>query len=158
LVSVLRRAAEHRGTAFIEILQNCHVFNDGAFEAITNKNTGAANQLQLEHGKPMVFGSNHEHGLSLDRATLKLRRVENVASGSATEPVLVHDESSPMIAHLLAAMEFPEFPVPLGVLHADSQPTYEDLLGQMDAQAKEKAHGGLEAILRSGQVWQVPAG
>ena len=158
LVSVLRRAAEHRGTAFIEILQNCHVFNDGAFEAITNKNTWAANQLQLEHGKPMVFGSNREHGLSLDRSTLKLHRVENFASGSSTEPILIHDESSPMIAQLLASMQFPEFPVPLGVLHANSLPTYEDLLRQLDAQAKEKAQGGLEAVLKSGQVWQVPAG
>jgi 2-oxoglutarate ferredoxin oxidoreductase subunit beta len=158
LVSVLRRAAEHRGTAFIEILQNCHVFNDGAFEAITNKTTGTANQLLMEHGKPMVFGSNREYGLSLDRATLKLRRVENLTSDGTSEPILIHDESSAIIAQLLASMEFPEFPVPLGVLHANSQPTYEDLLRQMDANAKEKAHGGLEAVLRSGQVWQVPAG
>jgi 2-oxoglutarate ferredoxin oxidoreductase subunit beta len=154
LVDVLRRAATHRGTAFVEILQNCHVFNDGAFEAITNKTTAAENQLRLEHGKPMLFGPKRDRGLVLDNSTLKLRKVQ---VGSTDQPLLVHDEFNPVMAQLLANLDFPDFPVPLGVLHSSAEPTYEDQLHRLDAQANVKARGGLEQLLRSGQVWKVPA-
>lgn len=154
LMDVLRRAAVHRGTAFVEILQNCHVFNDGAFEAITSKSTATENQLRLVPGQPMLFGAKREYGLALDRSTLKLRRVRADAPDA---DILLHDEGNPVIAQLLAGLDFPEFPVPLGVLHASPQATYEDQLQQLDAQAKQKAKGGVGELLNSGQVWRVPA-
>ncbi len=154
LVEVLRRAAAHRGTAFVEILQNCPVFNDGAFDAITNKAPAPSNQLRLQQGQPLLFGPNRDQGLTLDTATLRLRRIQ---VGATDAPLLVHDEANPVIAQLLATLSFPEFPVPLGVLHSSTQPTYEEQLHRLDAQAGERGRGGLEAILRSGQVWQVPA-
>jgi 2-oxoglutarate ferredoxin oxidoreductase subunit beta len=154
LVNVLRRAAQHRGTAFVEILQNCHVFNDGAFEAVTSKATAATNQLRLEHGKPMLFGASTDQGIVLDRASLKLQRASAMADSAA---ILQHDESNPVMAQFLASMAFPDFPVPLGVLYAAAEPTYEQQLHRLDAQAKEKSRGGLDALLKSGQVWRVPA-
>ena len=154
LVDVLRRAASHRGTAFVEILQNCHVFNDAAFESITNKTTAAANQLRVENGKPLIFGEGKDKGLALDSASLKIGTVENLGGNGAAKSLLVHDESSPILAQCLASLTYPEFPVPLGVLYSSSAPTYEDQLEVLNKQAKEKARGGLEAILKSGQVWQ----
>jgi 2-oxoglutarate/2-oxoacid ferredoxin oxidoreductase subunit beta len=153
LLDVLRRAAAHRGTAFVEILQNCHVFNDAAFDAVTNKATAASHQLRLEHGKPMLFGEDRSQGLALDHSALKLCRVENVGTNGTTDSVLVHDESNAVMAHLLASLESPEFPVPLGVLSAISLPTYEDQL--RNTQSTAKGTGGLQALLNSGQVWQV---
>jgi len=154
LVEVLRRAANHRGTALVEILQNCHVFNDAAFESITNKSTAAANQLRLESGKPLVFGDAKDQGLALDPATLKVSRVEGLGTNGAPRSLLVHDESNPLLAQCLASLAFPEFPVPLGVLYSNTAPTYEDQLLQLDNQARVKARGGLEALLKSGQVWE----
>jgi len=157
LVDVLRRAARHRGTAFVEILQNCHVFNDAAFEQITNKTTASANQLRLEPGKPLIYGAGNDKGLALDPATLGISKVDTTVSNGSTKNLLVHDESSPILAQCLASLSFPEYPVPLGVLYANSLPTYEDQLHHLDTQAKETARGGLQALLKSGQVWQVPA-
>lgn len=157
LVDVLRRAAQHRGTAFVEILQNCHVFNDAAFEVITNKAGAGSHQLRVEQGKPLVFGDSKNLGLALDSSALKLAKVENVAINGGASAVLAHDETNPILAQLLASLPSPEFPMPLGVLYATSYPTYEDQLRQLNSQAKEKAHGGLEALMKSGQVWQVPA-
>jgi len=154
LVDVLRRAANHRGTAFVEILQNCHVFNDTAFESITNKATAAANQLRLESGKPLTFGEGNDQGLMLDPSSFKLSRVQGVEINGAPKSLLVHNESSSILAQCLASLTYPDFPVPLGVLYANSAPTYEDQLHLLDNQAKDKARGGLEALLRSGQVWE----
>ena len=156
LVDVLRRAARHHGTAFVEILQNCHVFNDAAFEGITNKASAASNQLRLEHGKPLIYGEANDKGLVLNTAKLSLAKVESLEMNGASKNLLVHDESSSILAQLLATLSHPDFPVPLGVLYANSLPTYEDQLQLLDAEAKEKARGGLESLLRSGQVWQVP--
>lgn len=157
LMDVLRRAARHRGTAFVEILQNCHVFNDAAFEQITNRASASDNQMRLEHGRPLIYGEGNKKGLALETAPLKLAKVEDLGTNGATRSLLVHDETNPILAQFLASLTFPEYPVPLGVLYANPLPTYEDQLRQLDFQAKEKACGGLASLLSSGQVWQVPA-
>jgi 2-oxoglutarate/2-oxoacid ferredoxin oxidoreductase subunit beta len=157
LVDVLRRAAHHRGTALVEILQNCHVFNDAAFQSITSKSTAATNQLRLENGKPLTYGDAHDMGLALDTTTLRLAKLENLGTNGASKRLLVHDESSPILAQLLASLAYPDFPVPLGVLYANPLPTYEDQLHNLDQQANSSARGGLESLLKSGQVWQVPS-
>ena len=157
LVDVLRRAAHHRGTAFVEILQNCNVFNDAAFEHITNKASASANQLRLEHGKPLIYGEAKDKGLALEITTLKLAKMESLESNGLTKSLLLHDETNPMLAQFLASLAYPEYPVPLGVLYANSLPTYEEQLQHLDFQASEKSHGGLESLLKGGRVWQVPA-
>lgn len=156
LLEVLRRAAQHRGTAFVEILQNCHVFNDGAFEAITNKDTTATRQLRVQHGQPLTFGPAGEWALGFDPQTLQLKQLD-LSKGPNGVHALRFDETNAMHAQLLATLDSPEFPVPMGVLHAVSQPTYEEQLAQADARARARAHGSVEDLLRSGQVWEVPA-
>ncbi len=153
LQSVLRRAAEHRGTSFVEILQNCPVFNDGAFDDVTDRATIDEHQLLLEHGKPLIFGPGGDRGIRLD----KNMEPEVVAlNGANSEQLLVHDETNDALAYFLTRLERPRFPVPLGVLRAVQHPTYEDRVHeQIDAlhgAADEKA---FDALFASGDTWQV---
>lgn len=157
LVEVLRRAAHHRGVAFVEILQNCHVFNDAAFDTITSKATAASNQMHLEQAKPIRFGANQSLGLTLDPTTMKLCKMSWADHAGPPESALVHDESNPMLAQLLASLEFPDFALPLGVIHAISLPTYEDQLYKLDVQSKAQVTGGLQSLLSSGQTWRAGA-
>lgn len=152
LAGVLRRAEEHRGTSFVEIYQNCNVFNDQAFEAFSGREHQATRQLHVEHGAPLRFGREGELGLSFNPKTLAL---EVVRSADANE-LLVHDETNPMVAQLLTRMPFPEFPVALGVLYAAPRTTYGELLAERAARAAH--HPGpssLEALLSSGETWTV---
>ncbi len=151
-----KRAALHHGTSFVEIYQNCVVFNDEAFASFTDKDRKADTQLQVEHGKPMLFGANREKGLRLNTKTLSLEVVTLGEGGVSLDDILMHDETNPVIGSLLARMPFPEFPVALGVLHARERVCYEDDLGeqQRDALAK-RGKGDLDKLLRSGAVWTV---
>jgi 2-oxoglutarate/2-oxoacid ferredoxin oxidoreductase subunit beta len=146
---VLKRAAAHSGTSFVEIYQNCNVFNDGAFDAFREKATQVEHQLVLEHGKPMLFGPDNAKGLRFDTKSFGLEVVE------ASHPdVLVHDETNSSMASMLARMPFPEFPVALGVLYRREQDTYDFRVSQQVAAATEKhGRGDLEALLRSGETW-----
>src|SRR5207247_3268259 len=113
LVGVLERAHEHRGASFVEVFQNCVVFNDGVFDNFTAKEIAPEAQLHLEHGKPLVFGKNRETGLRLKRDKLELEVVDVGANGVGQEGVLVHDERNRALAQLLTGLEPPAFPVAL---------------------------------------------
>jgi 2-oxoglutarate ferredoxin oxidoreductase subunit beta len=156
LSDVIRRAAAHVGTAFIEIYQNCNVFNDGAFDAFKESDVKAERQVRVEHGKPLLFGANKDKGLRLDPRTLGLEVVRLGENGATLEDVLVHDETNPMFAAMLTRMPFPEFPVALGVLHATLRPTYDGTLRAQQKAAKEKAgNGDLQKLLRGGSTWTI---
>jgi 2-oxoglutarate ferredoxin oxidoreductase subunit beta len=156
LGQVLRRAAEHKGTAFIEIYQNCNVFNDEAFESFRAKEVKADRQLRVEHGKPMLFGANNDKGLRLDPRTLSLEIATVGKDGITEQDVLVHDETNSIIANMLARMPFPQFPVALGVLYAVQRPTYVGaLLEQREAAVKKFGPPDLDKLLNSGNTWQV---
>src|SRR6187399_390751 len=105
LTDVLRRAAQHRGTAFMEIYQNCNVFNDGAFDDFRGK-AGKEHQIIVAHGKPLLFGKNNERGLRLRPGSMDLEVVEVGVGGITEADVLVHDETNPLLAYLLARMPF----------------------------------------------------
>jgi len=156
---VLARAARHRGGAMIEILQNCPVFNDGAFVAISDKKNRAQAQLVLEHGKPLLFGANNEKGIRMGSGFAP--EVVEVGDGPGQVPVgeiLVHDEScaNPAYAFMLAGMEGPSFPTPMGVFRAVSEPCYDELAVRQIAQAKEmRGAGNLEKLFRAGTTWEV---
>lgn len=157
-LTLLERAYHHKGGAIIEILQNCPVFNDGVWVDITDKANKPMRQLLLEHGKPMLFGKNNEFGIRLKR-NLEPEVVE-VGDGPGKVPVseiLVHDESaSSTYAHMLATMQSPEFPVPVGVIRAESKPTYNDLAcGQLQNATAAKGEGDLKELLYSGMTWTV---
>ncbi len=152
LQEVLRRAHGHRGTAFVEILQNCNIFNDGAFSSLTERELKADHQLALEHGKPLLFGRNRERGIRLDGLRPEVVSVADVGEAA----ILIHDETNPVLASLLAQMMPPEFPMPIGVLYAVERPVYEDAVRHQVAAAKEKrGQGNLARLFATGDVWTV---
>jgi 2-oxoglutarate ferredoxin oxidoreductase subunit beta len=153
---VLRRAADHKGGTFTEIYQNCNVFNDDAFASFTDKSAKEDRQIFVEHGKPLLFGVGKKKGLAIDARTLSLR-VVTLGEGFATEKdVLVHDETNPTIATMLARMPYPEFPVAMGVLYAVERTTYERTVTDQRARATTKlGKGSLEKLLHSGETWTV---
>ena len=156
LASCIQRAAKHTGTTFLEIYQNCNVFNDGAFKNFTGKDHKEERQLRVEHGKPLLFGKDRKKGLRIDPKTLRLAVVTVGEDGITEDDVLVHDETNENIAHMLVRMPFPEFPIALGVLYAKERPTYDAALTSLRRDAEEKAgKGDLEALLNSGATWTV---
>ena len=150
---VLKRAAEHKGAAFVEILQNCNVFNDGAFSALTDRETKADTQLVLEHGKPMIFGKNKDRGIRLKGMTPE---VVTLGNGVSANDLLVHDENDIMLGFLLSRMAPPAFPTPIGVFRILQRPTFDALMNNQiqDAVAKS-GEGDIEQLLYRGDVWTV---
>lgn len=155
LSTILEKAASHKGTSFVEILQNCKVFNDNAFGAYTGKDVRDDNMLFLEHGEPMIFGKDKDKGIMLDGLNPK---VVSLGNGVSESDLLVHDEAclEPSLAYFLSRMRHPDFPVPVGVFRSVTKPTYEALLEDQISQARqEKGDGDLDALLRSGDTWSV---
>src|SRR5215212_8878242 len=126
MVTTFQRAAAHKGSAFVEIYQNCKIFNDGVFEYATDKSVKADNLLYLEHGKPLIFGKDKNKGIRLNG--LKPEVVE-VGKDCQLDDILTHDEAAeePTLAYLLSRMSRPAFPEPVGVLRSVRKPTYEEL-------------------------------
>jgi len=156
MASVLKRAAEHKGTAFVEIYQNCIVFNDGAYEAISDKSVRDDARLLLEHGKPLVFGKNKDKGVRL--RGLEPEVVTLGANGVTEADLVVHDEVAEHsgLAFFLSQFDAPKFPVPLGVFRAVSQPCYEELNNQLHADARaRRGQGDLATLLNSGDTWTI---
>ncbi|MFA5582471.1 MAG: 2-oxoacid:ferredoxin oxidoreductase subunit beta [Paracoccaceae bacterium] len=149
---LLMRAHANKGTSFVEIYQNCVVFNDGVFADFTGKKNAPQTQLWLEHGKPMLF-DNGSKGLHLNRDTLRLEVID-VVDGD-TSNVLVHDETNRAVAHMLIEMPFPDFPVALGVLYCNPGPSYEEQLMQQNRAAEQGKKADFAALLRRGQTWEV---
>jgi 2-oxoglutarate ferredoxin oxidoreductase subunit beta len=151
MMSVLRRAATHKGAAFVEIWQNCVVFNDGAFDEWSERDVRDERLLKLEHQKPLVYGKAKDKGLRIGGGfTLEQ---------GAAEGAVVHDESrdSVSLAMALAALE-PPFPQVMGVLRAVELPTVDQLAREQEREAaKAKGPATLEALLQSGDVWDVEA-
>jgi 2-oxoglutarate ferredoxin oxidoreductase subunit beta len=158
LQEVLRRAAAHRGTAFVEILQNCPVYNDGEWETIEDRRTRVEAALPLEHGRPLVFGARgRRHGIRFEHGVphrIELADDQDpVAAG-----VTVHDEKveRPAYAFALASLTPPAFPTPVGVLRAVERPSYERMLdAQIEAAVAQRGPGDLRALLHSGDTWTV---
>jgi len=152
---VLRRAAEHRGTSFVEVYQNCIVFNDGAFEYATDRQLRSEHTLELEHGKPLVFGKDREKGIRLRGLDPE---IVTLGSGVTEQDLLVHDEKAtqPSLAYLLSRMHYPEFPEPIGVFRAVDRPKYDELLNQQIEEAiRARGPGNLDSLFHSGETWEV---
>jgi len=156
MAGVLKRAAEHRGSAFVEIFQNCIVFNDGAYDAITDKSVRDDARLLLEHGKPLVFGKNKDKGIRLRGLEPEVVAIGEHAASEAD--LVMHDESAEHsgLAFFLSQFDAPNFPVPLGVFRAVRQPTYEEMNIQLHADAEaRKGRGTLDALFNSGDTWTI---
>jgi 2-oxoglutarate/2-oxoacid ferredoxin oxidoreductase subunit beta len=156
MIETLRRAATHKGTAFIEIYQNCNVFNDGAFDSFTDKSVRADRELHVEHGAPLIFGAKRDKALSIDSRTLSLKVVTLGEGGATEKDVLIHDETNATLAYMLARMPYPEFPVAVGVLYAVTRPTYDETVREQRKAATAKSGPpSLDKLLHSGNTWQV---
>ncbi|MFY7997224.1 MAG: 2-oxoacid:ferredoxin oxidoreductase subunit beta [Candidatus Kapaibacteriota bacterium] len=158
LGAMLRRAADHKGTSFLEIYQNCVVFNDGAFDEFTDKATKPERVLFLEHGQPLIFGANKDKGIRLDGLKPE---VVSLASGEySAEDLVIYDEHDPTLAFLIANLTYnPDFPRPVGVFLNVDRPCYEDeITAQIDA-AKSTPKGSntsLQALFASpGYEWTI---
>ncbi len=158
LKDTLRAAAAHKGSAFVEILQNCNIFNDGAWTGVTEKDARSEHVIQIEHGKPLVFGKSRDKGIR--RKPDGDIEVVPLGNGISESDLIVHDahHPRPSYAFLLSHMEGrPGFPTPIGVLRAwDDLPRYEDVVNdQVAAIIQQKGPGNLNKLLRGGDVWEV---
>jgi 2-oxoglutarate/2-oxoacid ferredoxin oxidoreductase subunit beta len=163
LTSVLRAAAQHSGTALVEIYQNCNIFNDGAFEVLKDKTSAQEAVIRLEHGKPIRFGAPAEDGLGSkgvvrDRATGDLRVIDVTAEG--TDGILVHDAGSatPTTAFALSRLADPHtlHHTPIGVFRDVDRPVYDtDMREQIDQAIDQKGKGDLAALLAGKDTWTV---
>lgn len=158
LQASLIRANQHRGTSFLEIYQNCNIFNDGAFEVFTEKSTKAEEVLFLEHGKPLVFGASANKGIRLDG--FKPVVVE-LGENFSADDLWVHDERDFFKAQILVRM-FDEpslpghLPRPFGVFFETDRPCYEDMMNlQIEEVIASKGNGDLDKLLRGNETWTI---
>ena len=151
---MIKRAYGHKGTSFLEIYQNCNIFNDGAFAPFTDKDTKSDKVLRLENGQPMTFGVEQTKGIRLDGNT---PIVVDIGDKWSLDDVLVHDESDYVIASLLSNLTYqPDFPDPIGVIYAIDSPTYEDLMvDQINAAIEMKGAESVQNMLNTGDTWVV---
>jgi 2-oxoglutarate ferredoxin oxidoreductase subunit beta len=157
LAETLKRAHQHQGTSFVEIYQDCNIYNAGAFEWATDRKIRANHVLELEHGEPLIFGENSDQGIRLNGLT---PQVVKPGIDCDREDLLVHDERAQdsTLATLLSRLRYPEFPEMFGVLRDVERPIYEDLAAEQIRLAQEKsADTDLNSLFNSGDTWEVSA-
>ncbi|HUE60704.1 MAG TPA: 2-oxoacid:ferredoxin oxidoreductase subunit beta [Acidimicrobiales bacterium] len=155
MMETFRRAYAHQGASFVEVYQNCNVFNDGAFEQILSKDARPQMLISLEHGKPVRFGPEGEHGVVMEDGSARIVDVAEVGE----DALLVHDEhrEDPSLAFALSRLSTgPTMPTPVGVFRAVERPHYGELVDQqLVAAAQNKGPGDLAKLLTSGSTWTV---
>jgi 2-oxoglutarate/2-oxoacid ferredoxin oxidoreductase subunit beta len=157
LQSMLIRAHGHKGASFLEIYQNCNIFNDGAFEIFTEKASKANEALFLEQGQPLVFGANRDKGIRLDGFTPV---VVNLNEGFSLDDLWVHDEQDVYKAQILTRMfddprKAEHLPRPFGVFYQTERPVYEEMMQEQIDLAKEKRTADLDRLLKGSEVWNI---
>ncbi len=153
--AIIKRAAAHKGTSFVEIYQNCNVFNDGAFFQFTEKETKDDSVVFLEHGKPLVFGKEKDKGVRLNGFTPE---VVSLKDGTySVNDLLVHDETDTTLSFILADMTYKaSVPRPIGTFLAVERPVYEeDMERQIDLAKEKRGEGDMVKLLNSGETWVV---
>ncbi|MBI3783649.1 MAG: 2-oxoacid:ferredoxin oxidoreductase subunit beta [Deltaproteobacteria bacterium] len=153
LQETIRRAHEHQGTSFIEILQDYNLFNDGAFAGLTEKDTKAETQLVLEQGKPRIFGKNRDKGIRMSGGKLE---VVGLSGGYSETDLVQHDETDPHLAFLLSTLPPAAFPTPVGVLRCVERTPYDEIVAEQMRKAVEtQGPGDLATLLNRGDTWVV---
>jgi 2-oxoglutarate ferredoxin oxidoreductase subunit beta len=155
LINTLEAAANHKGASFVEIYQNCNIFNDGAFRAFTDKPVRGDRMLYLEAGQPMLYGDDKQHGIGLNDTT---PCAIDINSEADVARALIHDPAEPghITANMLARFQYPDMPVPMGVFRNISQPTYGELLTQQITDAKaQHGEGDLAQLVAGDSTWLV---
>ena len=149
------RAKAHKGASFVEIIQNCIVYNDGIFAEFAEKAVAAERQLHVKHGQPMIWGKAKDKGLRLNHKTLALEAVTIGQAGITVDDILVHDEKNKVLANMLVGLKLPDFPEVLGVIYCDPAPSYEHQVVEQDMAARAKGAADLDKLLQSGKTWVV---
>ena len=154
LEKVMARAAAHRGTSFVEVYQDCNIYNHQTWFYASQKKTRPDSTIQLEPGKPMIFGADSDKGLQMDGTRLK---VVELGNGVSESDLLLHDETDRGLAFMLTQLSFPEFPEPLGIIYASTeQETYDHVVHEQIRQAIEMdGKGDLHKLLHEGETWVV---
>ncbi len=152
---ILAKAHKHKGVSFVEIYQNCIIFNKDAFGEVVGRENREDRALYLEHGKPLIFGKNKDKAIALDGFKTK---IVDISGGIEGKNILVHNENdpSPNYAYLLSQMDYPEMPVPFGIFRSIEKPTYDEMLTeQSKISVEKKGKGDLRKILYTEDVWTV---
>ncbi|TCZ74198.1 2-oxoacid:ferredoxin oxidoreductase subunit beta [Flaviaesturariibacter aridisoli] len=157
LQAMLLRAHGHHGTSFLEIYQNCNIFNDGAFEIFTEKGSKPEEALFLENGKPLVFGATQNKGIRLNGLRPE---VVTLGEGYSADDLWIHDEGDLLKAQLLTRMfDDPKadhhLPRPFGVFYSVERPVYEDMMALQIEDAKARKGADLDKLLRGNEVWNI---
>ena len=158
LPEVLKAAYHHKGAAFIEIFQNCIVYNKDVFDDFAAPKGAEGRQLWLKHGEPMLFGSEKSggtRGIALDAEKLTLTVVDVVDGDWQAAGVIVHDVRNRSVAHMLVELPFGPFPMALGVIYDDPRATFEEVVHDQNAEARKGKTANLAALLAKGQTWTV---
>ena len=154
LDSILHRAIEHKGTSFVEIYQDCNIFNHKAWFYASQKDTKPETTILLEQGKPLIFGANRDKGIRFNKGKME---VVELGNGVSEDDLVVHDETDHSLAFWYAQMCHPEFPEPIGVLHANpSKPTYDRLvIEQVEASIAKNPTADLQQLIQGRETWEV---
>jgi 2-oxoglutarate ferredoxin oxidoreductase subunit beta len=153
LGETLAKAAAHKGTSFIEVYQNCVIFNPNEWGPLLDRRERDDHIIYLEHGQPMVFGKNSDKGIRLNGFKPE---VVDLGNGVTEADLIVHDKTSKQLAYTLSSIEYPDFPAFMGVLFEEEKMTYtEGLMHQIETARAAKGKGDLNALYRSADVWTV---
>ncbi|MFT3904357.1 MAG: 2-oxoacid:ferredoxin oxidoreductase subunit beta [Niabella sp.] len=157
LQAMITRAAGHKGTSFLEIYQNCNIFNDKAFEVFTEKGSKADETLMVENGKPLIFGAQADKGIRLDGWR---PQVVNLADGYSADDLWIHDESDIFKAQILTRIfddpsKIEHLPRPFGVFYATERPCYEDMMELQIEEAQAIKQPDLNSLLRGRETWTI---
>ena len=155
--AMLLRSNAHKGASFLEIYQNCNIFNDAAFEIFTDKSSKATETLFLEQGKPLIFGAANDKGIKLDGFKPV---VVNLNEGHSTDDLWIHDDADIYKAQILTRIfDDPKLeghlPRPFGVFYQTDRPCYEDVMAMQIEEAKAKKPADLDKLLRGNEVWTI---
>ena len=162
MTAVLERANAHRGAAFVEIYQNCNIFNDGTFKYMSERTVRADTQLQLVHGQPLIFGANRDKGICIKDFKPEVVHLESGDEDRTKElGIVTYDAENRALAMLISQFQHPDFPVPMGVLYASDRPTFDTVTTTKRQAAKDKkpphtnADENLRELFSSGGTWEV---
>ena len=154
LNKVLKNAHEHKGTSYVEIYQNCNIFNDGAFSDLTERETKMETQLVLENGQPLIFGKDKNKGIRLNGSQFE---IVEIGSNYSVDDLLVHNTKDKNLGLLLSDLTYqPEFPKPIGVFYEEDKPTYEEqLINQIDNAKSKMPKADFDKLIRSSHTWEI---
>ena len=156
LPGLMQEAKENTGASFVEILQNCIVYNDGVYSSFTDKANAADGQIMCEHGKPLLFGKENQKGLRMTSGKMELEVVTIGEDGVTEDEILIHDETNRPLALMLAAMQPPNFPVAMGVIFRDPDQAYDTAVHNQIAAATEKSSAiPINELMHKGKTWTV---